>query len=92
MISLGLSRAAYSDYAQDFRYLLAGLLATIVMAAMVYFCFAYSSWIERVLGRGGTEIAVRLTAFILFCLGVQIVWTGASDLLGSIISYRPLGA
>jgi hypothetical protein len=24
----------------------------------------------------GTEIAVRLSAFILFCLGVQIVWMG----------------
>jgi multiple antibiotic resistance protein len=87
MISLGLSRAAYSDYAQDFRFLLAGLFATIVMAATIYFCFAYSSWIQRVLGRGGTEIAVRLSAFILFCLGVQIVWTGASDLLGTIISH-----
>ena len=46
------------------------------MGATIYFCFAYSNWIERVLGRGGTEIAVRLSAFILFCLGVQIVWTG----------------
>lgn len=81
MISLGLSRSAYSDYTHDFRFLVASLLATIVMAVMVYVCFAYSNWIERVLGRGGTEIAVRLSAFILFCLGVQIIWTGASDLL-----------
>ena len=87
MISLGLSRAAYSDYTQDFRFLLAGLFATIVMAVLIYFCFAYSHWIEKVLGRGGTEIAVRLTAFILFCLGVQIIWTGASDLLGVVISH-----
>ena len=88
MISLGLSRAAYSDYARDFRFLLSALFATIVMAVMIYFCFAYSHWIEKVLGRGGTEIAVRLTAFILFCLGVQIIWTGASDLLGVVISHR----
>jgi multiple antibiotic resistance protein len=32
----------------------------------------------------GTDIVVRLTAFILFCLGVQIIWTGASELLGTI--------
>ena len=92
MISLGLSRAAYSDYEHDFRFLLAGLFATIVMAAMIYFCFAYSNWIQKVLGRGGTQIAVRLSAFILFCLGVQIVWTGASDLLGSLISHRTPGS
>ena len=91
MISLGLLRAAYSDYAHDFRFLLAILFATAVMAAMIYFCFAYSNWIERALGRGGTEIAVRLSAFILFCLGVQIVWTGASDLLGNVVSHRGPG-
>ena len=81
MISLGLSRAAYSDYSHDYRFFVASMLATIVMALMIYVCFAYSNWIERVLGRGGTDIAVRLSAFILFCLGVQIIWTGASDLL-----------
>lgn len=87
MISLGLSRAAYSDYSHDFRFFIASLLATIVMAMLVYVCFAYSNWIERVLGRGGTEIAVRLSAFILFCLGVQIIWTGASDLLRIVVSH-----
>jgi multiple antibiotic resistance protein len=87
MISLGLSRSAYSDHTQDFRFFVAGLFATIAMAVMVYVCFAYSHWIERVLGRGGTEIAVRLSAFILFCLGVQIIWTGASDLLRVVIAH-----
>ncbi len=82
MVSLGLSRAAYSDYGQDFNFLLSGLLATVVIAAAIYVCFAFSDWLERVLGHAGTDIAVRLSAFILFCLGVQIIWTGVSDLLG----------
>lgn len=86
MISLGLSRDAYSNYTADFHFLLAALFATLAMAVMIYVCFAYSNWIERVLGRGGTEIAVRLSAFILFCLGVQIIWTGASDLLRIVIA------
>jgi multiple antibiotic resistance protein len=86
MISLGLSRTAYSNYAQDLRFFIASLLATFVMATLIYACFAYSNWIEQVLGRGGTEIAVRLAAFILFCLGVQIIWIGASDLFSSLIS------
>ena len=42
----------------------------------------------RMLGRGGTDIAVRLSAFILFCLGVQILWTGASDLLATLNTPR----
>lgn len=87
MISLGLSQSAYSNSTQELRFFLAGLFATMAMAVMVYVCFAYSHWIERVLGRGGTEIAVRLSAFILFCLGVQIIWTGASDLLRVVIAH-----
>jgi multiple antibiotic resistance protein len=86
MISLGLSRTAYSNYTADVHFLLASLFATTAMAVLIYVCFAFSNWIEQALGRGGTEIAVRLSAFILFCLGVQIVWTGASDLLQIVIT------
>jgi multiple antibiotic resistance protein len=81
MISLGLSRTAYSDHSQDFQFFGAAILAALVMAFGIYVCFAYSDRVERLLGRGGTDIVVRLSAFILFCLGVQILWTGASDLL-----------
>jgi hypothetical protein len=42
--------------------------------------------IQRLLGPGGTDIAVRLSAFILFCLGVQILWSGGSELLKSVAS------
>ena len=86
MISLGLSRSAYSDYTQDIQFVVASLLATVVMAAAIYVCFAYSDRVERLLGRDGSDIAVRLSAFILFCLGIQIIWTGASDLLASVPS------
>lgn len=85
LISLGLSRAAYADSRTHFQFLISGLLATFTIAAAIYFCFAFSDLVEKFLGRGGTDIAVRLSAFILFCLGVQIVWAGASDLLRSIV-------
>ena len=84
MVSLGLSRTAYSDSGLNLNFVLSALLATIVIAAAIYVCFAFSDWVERVLGHAGTDIAVRLSAFILFCLGLQIIWTGASDLLGCI--------
>jgi multiple antibiotic resistance protein len=48
-------------------------------------CFAYADRVQRLLGPGGTDIAVRLSAFILFCLGVQILWSGGSELLKSVI-------
>src|SRR4029079_6525201 len=93
MISLGLSRSAYADHRAEFAFLIGGVLSQATIAAAIDLCFSFADWVSKVLGRGGTDIAVRLSAFILFCLGVQIVWTGASDLLKSIApalnGYRP---
>jgi len=85
MISLGLSRSAYADAGQDLAFFVATLLASLVIALTVYVCFAYSDRVQRVLGDVGTDILVRLTAFILFCLGMQIIWTGASELIGTLM-------
>ena len=91
MISLGFSRSAYSDSSHDFRFVVASVLAAIVIAVTIYVCFAYSDRVERLLGRRGTDITVRLSAFILFCLGVQIIWIGASELIRGELLQTPLG-
>jgi multiple antibiotic resistance protein len=85
MISLGLTRPAQQD---EIRFFVAALCATTVVALTIYVCFAYSHLVARLAGSVGTDILVRLTAFILFCLGLQIVWSGASELLGTIASQR----
>jgi len=86
LISLGFSRGVSIDFSQEARFVVAGLAATIVMAVGIYVCFAFSDRIEKLLGRAGTDIAVRLSAFILFCLGTQILWSGASELLKSVLA------
>jgi len=58
----------------------AGLIA---IAATVYICFRFADRIVAALGTGGTNVLIRLSAFVLFCLGVQIVWTGYSALVGA---------
>ena len=71
VISLGLSRASYTNSTDEILFVLASLLAVVVIAIAVFLCFAYADRVQRLLGPGGTDIAVRLSAFILFCLGVQ---------------------
>jgi multiple antibiotic resistance protein len=84
MVSLGLSRSAYSGHREDFEFIVAGLLATLTIAVTIYLCFSFSDWVAKVLGKGGVDITVRLSAFILFCIGVQIIWTGISDLIQAV--------
>jgi multiple antibiotic resistance protein len=34
------------------------------------------------LGTIGTMVMIRLMAFILLCIGIQIIWTGFAELTG----------
>jgi multiple antibiotic resistance protein len=85
VISLGLSRASFANSTDEILFVLATFLAVVVIALTIFLCFAYADRVQRLLGPGGTDIAVRLSAFILFCLGVQILWSGGSELLKSVL-------
>jgi multiple antibiotic resistance protein len=85
VISIGLSHPASLAGGEQIGFLLASLAAITVIAAAVFLSFAYADRVQGLIGRGGTDIAVRLSAFILFCLGVQILWSGGSELLRSVL-------
>ena len=52
-----------------------------IVALGVYFCYRYAGPILKKLGPTGTSVVVRLSAFILLCVGVQIGWNGLRALL-----------
>jgi multiple antibiotic resistance protein len=56
----------------------AGLAA---IAVSIYVCYRFAERIVSVLGVSGTNVLVRLSAFILLCIGIEIVWTGYSALI-----------
>lgn len=84
MISLGLAQNSYHGELDRIGFFISGLLAILTIVLTVYFCFSFADWVAKVLGHGATDIAVRLSAFILYCLGVQIVWSGATELIKSL--------
>ena len=90
MISLGLSRASYTSSTDEIVFVLASLAAAVAIAITIFLCFAYADRVQLLLGPGGTDIAVRLSEFILFCLGIQILWSGGSELLKSVLACRLL--
>ena len=56
-----------------------------VVAFVVLLCYRYAQNLLRPLGETGTVIFLRLSAFILLCLGIQIFWDGAGALLAEVI-------
>jgi multiple antibiotic resistance protein len=56
---------------------IAGLAA---VAVTIYICYRFAEPTIAALGKHGTNAVVRLSAFLLLCIGIQIVWTGFSEL------------
>jgi multiple antibiotic resistance protein len=56
-------------------------IATVVLAASIYLCYAYAPKIARSVSPATAHGFLRVIAFILLCIGVQIAWNGLSDLL-----------
>jgi multiple antibiotic resistance protein len=65
-------------------FIIAILIAITLVAVSIYICYRFAENMARLLGRNGTSIFLRLSSFILLCIGVQIFWNGASALLGSL--------
>jgi len=59
----------------------ATLIGVTLVSASVFIAYRYADRLSRVIGETGMAVLLRLTAFILLCIGVQIVWNGASALL-----------
>ena len=56
------------------------LLGVIAIAVSIYLAYRFADNIARLLGETGLEVLVRLSAFILMCIGIEIVWSGYSTL------------
>ena len=60
---------------------LAHTIGILIVAVAVYLCYRHAERIVKRLGPTGNSVVVRLSAFILLCIGVQIIWNGVHTLL-----------
>ena len=51
-----------------------------IVAVCLYLIFKNSTRVLNWLGDVGTLVMMRLMAFILLCIGIQIMWTGWAEL------------
>jgi multiple antibiotic resistance protein len=86
-ISLGANRPR-GFHASTLEFFVETLVAVALLALLVYSLYRNSARLADLIGPTGTTIIVRLSAFLLFCIGIQVLWNGASELLGSL----PLGS
>jgi multiple antibiotic resistance protein len=81
-ITVGANRPAGSE--PHWTYLAAAVLGATIVAITIYFSYRFAESLARVLGETSMNVIIRLTSFILLCIGVQIGWNGVSALLRSL--------
>jgi multiple antibiotic resistance protein len=64
--------------------ILTAFIGCVLLAASIYLCYSFADRLGRVLGTTGMTVILQLTSFLLVCIGVQILWNGASALLSSL--------
>jgi len=64
--------------------LIAAIVGPALVAITIYLSYRFAERLARALGETAMNVIVRLTSFILLCIGVQIVWSGIHALLTSV--------
>lgn len=82
-ISVAITLGANSPHHAGMNVLaiLSALIGSVLIAASVWLCYGFAERIARALGEAAMGVVMRLSSFLLVCIGVQILWNGASALL-----------
>jgi multiple antibiotic resistance protein len=85
-ISVAITLGANSThrYGVHVLFILTAVLATALIGVSVYLCYGFADRLARVLGESGMNVIIRLSSFLLVCIGVQIMWNGIYALLTSV--------
>lgn len=72
--------------------LVAALVSTLVIAWAIYLTYRYAWQLSQWVGQRWMSVVIRLSAFIVLCIGVQIGWSGLRTLGASAGLMLPLPA
>jgi len=61
--------------------MLAIFIGSTIIAVSIYLCYGFSDRLARAIGATAMGVIMRLSSFLLVCIGVQILWNGAKALL-----------
>jgi multiple antibiotic resistance protein len=84
-IAITLGARDVSESASRAMYLVTDFLGVAIIAIVVYLSYRFASRLIASLGETGTNVFLRLSAFIMLCVGVSIFWGGMVGLV------EPLG-
>jgi multiple antibiotic resistance protein len=85
-ISVAITLGANAPHHRGFNpvSIVVAIVGAFLLALSIYWCYGFSDRLGRILGPTGMTVIMQLTSFLLVCIGVQILWNGASTLLATL--------
>ena len=88
-VAIALSASRPSHALDLLPFFAGGSLAAVAVAITIGLCYASADRVVALLGPAGARVLTRLTAFLLLCIGVQIVLTGVQDAVAPLLIPHP---
>jgi len=83
-VAITLGANAHRHHGLDLLAVIPALIGSLLLALSVFLCYGYAEKLARLVGPTGMNVILKLSSFLLVCIGVQILWNGASALLASV--------
>ncbi|MBS1842184.1 MAG: MarC family protein [Acidobacteria bacterium] len=87
-IAITLGANAPHHLGVNFLAIIAALVGSALVALSIYICYGFADRLAAALGQTGMNVILRLSSFLLVCIGVQIFWNGATALLKIFLDSR----
>jgi multiple antibiotic resistance protein len=68
--------------------LISDVAGVAIVAAAVYLSYRFASRLKALIGETGATVFLRLSSFILLCVGVSIMWGGIIELVQPLVAAR----
>jgi multiple antibiotic resistance protein len=62
----------------------AAVAGSLIIALTIFLCYGFADRLASILGASVMSVIMRLSSFLLVCIGVQILWNGVRALLLSL--------
>jgi multiple antibiotic resistance protein len=83
-VAITLGANAPRHFGPSLLSIVGALLGSFLIAVSIFICYGFSDRLAVLLGPTGMNVIMRLSSFLLVCIGVQILWNGVSALLQSL--------
>lgn len=83
-VSLGANRPQDIAELRVLSFFAQTFIAAVLVCALIFLLYRNADRLSGMLGGTGSTIVMRLSAFLLFCIGISVLWSGIAELVATL--------